>query len=131
MKHGKQSVFRDERKKWEPINKQAAGVFRKATWDQAPAAQPKFLPSPKEQAEAIRLAAEARYNMLKAESDQIEASRAQQPPPPPTPKFAKCFKHAKATLRAIHKRNGLPTPTCKQVHAFAKTLPMYGQKLHA
>lgn len=128
--NGKQSVFHDERKRWEPVNRQAAQVLRKATWEQMPPSEPRYLPSPQEKAETLQKAAAARYAMLKAESDEKDRQRAMQQKPEPKPKFATCRQHAKRVLRTIHKRKGLPPPTWGEIAAFQKQQPLYMQPLH-
>lgn len=127
---GKQSVFHNERKKWEPVDRQAAQVFRKATWDQSAPSEPRYLPSEADKAEEIRKQAVARYTMLKALSDEEDRNRAMQPKPDPKPKFGKGV-GAKNALRAIHKRLGMPKPTPQQVREYAKTLPTYGIPLQS
>jgi hypothetical protein len=135
MRNGKQSVFRPEDRRNEPVNRQAAGVFRRAYWDEMPPAEPRFLPGPEDAAQATIKAAQARLAQIKVEQKAHRAAVKQREAQikewrKTRERIATCRQSAKKTLRTIHKRKGLPPPTWEEIAAFQKQQPLYGQKLH-
>lgn len=99
-----------------------------------PPTEPRFLPGQKEAAQVTIKAAQARLAQIKVEQkahrEEVRRRDAQAKEwHKNREKLATCFSHARVTLRAIHKRKGLPKPTVQEVHAFARTLPMHGQKI--
>lgn len=131
MKHQRNPVIAGEDLVRTPRNKQAALVVRPASWINKPLPEPKYLPSPEEDAaeklrqqERIAIEAMRAADIRKREVEERQRTRAKKA----KPKVSRC-NWAKHQLRAIHRRKGLPPPTATEIAAYKRQQPTFGRSL--
>jgi hypothetical protein len=128
------TIFKQETKKFKPVNKQAALIVRRASWLYAPPEpEATFAPT---QAEILAQHRESRLMRLKSIQEEAvqriarrkairEANRK-----PDKPKVQKNKWMLKA-MRQMAKSRGLPPPTKAEITLAQKSLPNYGKPLYA
>src|SRR5690606_34099871 len=117
----------DTRKKWAPINKQAALITRKATGYALPPEPLKAAPLRQEVLLAEQKEQEARAKQLEAEGEVIKQREREKRDEKKVqrrsrPKKANCTWAAR-WYRRLAKQKGLPKPTSKEVEAYVKKQP--------
>lgn len=131
-----ETLWKHKEKKWNPINKQAALIIRRASPLLLHAPPPE--PAKREPTLAERLAAESKIRLARIAAIEQEAKERRERRAaerdsnvkPPKPKVWKHMWAVKAEKR-MAKSRGLPPPTQAQLRDIRKAQPNYGKPLYS